>query len=143
MFERHGMDDPLAPFKGCGGSIVRVDEAIDRLAELPHRREAGGFEGPPTQDAEPAFDLVEPTGMSRREMKMHPGMTSEPAVDFRFMRVEVVEDDVQFAIRIVGHDLVHEPEKLAASPTGKVPRFQLTGAHVERRKQRAGAIPRV
>ena len=39
-----------------------------------------------------------------------------PAVVFRFVRIEVVEDDVQLAIGIVGDDDVHEVEKFTAAP---------------------------
>ena len=98
------MDHTLTPFKRCRALVVRGDEAIDRLAQLPHRRETRALQGAPTEDTEPALDLVEPAGARGRVVEMHTGMARQPAVVFRFVRIEVVEDDVQLAIGIVGDD---------------------------------------
>ena len=51
-------------------------------------------------------------------------MTLEPAVVFRLMGVEIVEDDMDGGIRISGGDLIHEVEELDASTAA------LVGSHV-------------
>ena len=44
------------------------------------------------QDREPDLDLIEPGSTGRGEVEMYVGMTLEPAVVFRLMGVEIVED---------------------------------------------------
>ena len=54
--------------------------------------------------------------MGWREVKMNILVPGEPAVAFGLMGAEVVEDDMDFASRLVGDDAVHEVEELDAAP---------------------------
>ena len=74
------MDFGFGSGEGAGGLVVALDEGIDVLPELGHSGEAGALEGLSAEDREPAFDLVEPGGVGRREVKMDVGMARKPAV---------------------------------------------------------------
>ena len=95
------------------------------------------------QDREPDLDLIEPGSTGRREVEMYVGMTLEPAVVFRLMGVEIVEDDMDGCIRISGGDLIHEVEELDASTAALVGSHDFTGRHFERGEQSRGAVPLV
>jgi hypothetical protein len=81
--------------------------------------------------------------MGRDEVKMHVGVTLEPAVVVRLMGVEIVEDDMDGCIRIGGGDLIHEVEELDASTAALVGSHDFTGRHFERGEQSRGAVPLV
>src|ERR1700694_6325933 len=70
---------------------------------------------------------------------MHVRMTLKPAIAFRLVRVEIVEDDVNLAAGMVGDDLIHEVEKL--SPAAVIV-TGLHGAaeHIKSRKERRGSV---
>ncbi len=53
------MDLGLAPFERGGVLVVSDDEAVDGLAHLLGRGEAGALERPAAEDGEPALYLVE------------------------------------------------------------------------------------
>ena len=86
------------------------------------------------EDAEEAFDLVQPRRAGRREVKLHIGMGLEPRFVL-LVGVEVVEHDVDVAIGVIGHDLVHEVEELDTAPPTVVAGPDLAGSHVERGKE--------
>ena len=71
---------------------------------------------------------------------MHVRMTLKPAIAFRLVRVEIVENDVNLAAGMVGDDLIHEVEKL--SPAAAVIVTGLHGAaeHIKSRKERRGSV---
>jgi hypothetical protein len=50
---------------------------------------------------------------------------------------------MDFAVRVIGDEAVHEVEKLDAAATRVVRRPDLAGGDVERGKQRRGAMPPV
>jgi hypothetical protein len=57
--------------------------------------------------------------------------------------VEIIEDDVQLAIREGNNDALHEAEELdSAAPFG-MRGDNLPGAHLQRSKQGRGAVPLV
>ena len=58
------------------------------------------------------------------------------------MSVEIVEDDVQLAIREGNNDALHEAEELDSAPLG-MRADDLPGAHLQRSKQGRGAMPLV
>src|SRR5437870_608971 len=86
---------------------------VDRLSQLHHRGEAGPLQSLAAHDTEPAFDLVEPRGMSGGVMKMNVGMTCPPAIMLGLMGIQVVYDHVQVQIRIGSHQTVHKVQELA------------------------------
>src|SRR5450631_3545786 len=71
---------------------------------------------------------------------MHVGMTLKPAIAFRLVRVEIVEDDVNLAAGMVADDLIHEVEKL--SPAAALVMTGLYGSaeHIKSRKKRRGSV---
>ena len=70
------------------------------------------------KDGKPSLDLVEPRRPRRGEMEVHVWMFLEPAIAL-LMGVEIIEDDVQLAIREGSNHAVHEAEELdTASPLG-------------------------
>ena len=58
------------PLEGRGGFVVGSYESVDRLAHLLGRGEACPAQSAPAQDTEPAFNLIEPTGVRGRELQM-------------------------------------------------------------------------
>jgi hypothetical protein len=96
-----------------GVLIVGGDEGIDLFAQLTWRGEAGIGQGPARQDGEPDFDLIEPRGMGRSEMKMDVLVAGQPAIN------QVVEDDMSFPVGMVSDDAVHEVQEFD-SPTALV-----------------------
>ena len=67
-------------------------------------------------------------------------MAREPAVVFRFVRVEVVQHDMQLLVRVPGDHVVHEVQELAPAPPGVVPRRELPRRDIQCREQRTGAV---
>src|SRR5258706_16027863 len=69
------------------------------------------------------------------------GVAFEPAVIFRLMSVEIVEDDMDLAVPMFGDDPVHEVEELEPAPPFIMPSRDFAARHVEGRKQRGGSVP--
>ena len=82
-----GKDDLLGPLEGMRGAVVRCNERVDALANLLGRGEAAAGQRLPRQDAEPDLHLVEPGGVSGREVKMDVLVSGEPAIVFGLMGV--------------------------------------------------------
>jgi hypothetical protein len=114
------MDGCSGPGERIGAGIVAFDGGIDAISDLLGRGEAGALKGGAAEDREPDLDLVHPGGVGRPEVEAHVGMTRQPAVALRLVGVEVVEHDVDVAIGVIGHDLVHEVEELdTAAPSAR------------------------
>ena len=79
------------------------------------------------------------------KVEAHVGVSLKPSVIARFMRVEIVEDDMDFGgVAVGGHDAVHEVEDSDASSSFLVmigP--DLPGRHIEGREQRGCTVARV
>ncbi len=112
-FDASLVDFGLSPDEGLRVFVVCGDEGVDVLPELGHGGEGCAGEGLGLQDGEPDLDLVEPGGAGGREVKAHLGMALEPILVL-LVGVEVVQDDMEFLIRMSGDDLVHEVEELHA-----------------------------
>ena len=76
-------------------------------------------------------------------MEMNYGMFSQPAIILRFMRVQVIKDDVQFFLRILRHDLIHEVQKLAATAAMIMSDFHHAGSHLKSSEESSSAMPLV
>ena len=72
--------DLFGPLKRYGSLVVFLNEIVDSLAQLLWRGKTSAAQGGADQNAEPAFDHIEPAGVGRGEMKMHVGVTSQPGV---------------------------------------------------------------
>ena len=55
----------------------------------------------------------------------------QPAVDLGFVGVQVIQDDVNFLIRVVHNEFVHKAQKLPSSASLEVTGFDQTGRHVQ------------
>jgi Alpha amylase, C-terminal all-beta domain len=75
--------------------------------------EVGDAERLLTENAEEAFDLVEPRGACRRVVKVDLGVAGKPCLDvWSAVGGRVVEDDVQLLVGVRAYDLLHEAEKV-------------------------------
>src|SRR5450755_4881292 len=83
------MDHGFCPFERCGGLVVRFDELVNRLAQLPWRRETHALERLLAQDAEPTFHLIQPRGIGWGEMQVDFGMALQPPIVFGLVSVQV------------------------------------------------------
>src|SRR6202045_5153210 len=93
-FEAFLVNLGFAPGERPGGLIVAGDKGIDVFPELGDPGKARAVERQSTEDGEPAFDLVEPGGVRRREGEMNVFVARSPAPALGLVGVEVVEDDV-------------------------------------------------
>ena len=125
------MDYRLCPLERSGVRVIRVDEGINGIAKLFGRGETGAAQRRTTQNAKPAFHLVEPRAIGWREVQVNVGMHFEPPVALWFMRVQVVQDDVDLSSRIRGYHVVHEVQELATSATSIMASLHCSGGYVE------------
>lgn len=138
----NGVDHRLGPFEGHRVWIVAGDERVDGLPHLARRGEARAAERSPAQYAKPALDLIEPAGMSRREVEVHGRVLGEPAVVLGLVRVEIVQHDVDLLAGVGRDHLVHEGQELAAAAAVRVLGHRhLAGQHVERSEEGGGPVP--
>ncbi len=135
------MHDCLPPLKWGGLLVMNGDKLIDRLPDLLRRGKAGAPQRLSAQDTEPAFDLVQPGGIGRGVMKTYLRMSSQPAVLFRLVGIQIVEDHVNLTVRMQRHDFIHEIQELAPTPPRVVPRFYFSRQHVQGGKQRRRSVP--
>jgi hypothetical protein len=82
-------DDPLGPFEGVSVAVIGVDERVDLIAQLSGRGKAGAGQGTAGEDREPDFNLVEPRGVGRGEVKMDVLVARQPAIVFGLVGVQI------------------------------------------------------
>lgn len=77
-------------------------------------------------------------------MKMHIRMPRQPSVLLGFVRVQIVQDNVNILLAVDFHDLIHEIQKLPPSPPLELTGFDQTGRDPRARQKawscRAGYI---
>ena len=73
--------------------------------------------------------------MGRGEVEVDVLVAGPPAIALGLVGPQVVEDDVDLLVGIVGDHLVHEVEELGAPPALAVLGLDLTGGDLERREQ--------
>ena len=108
------MHNALGPLKGYWMFITRISESVDGSAYLAGSRGAQAAQYPPGQDAEPHLHLIQPGGMSGCVVEVDQGMAGQPPVMLGLMSAQVVEDHMQFRFGMLGHNPVHEVQKLPA-----------------------------
>ena len=69
--------------------------------------------------------------MGGRVVGMDVWVFRQPAVDLGLVGVQVVQDDVNFLIRVVHYEFVHKAQKLPSSASLEVTGFDQTGRHVQ------------
>ena len=130
----------LGPLERLGVMIVGGDKSVDLVANLARRGKTGAGQGLVGEDRKPDLNLVEPGRMGRDEVKMDVLVTGEPAVVFRLVGVQIVENDVQLAVRVLGDEAVHKVQKFDPPTAPVMAAFDQAGGHVEGGKQGGGAV---
>ena len=85
------------------------------LLQLFDRSERCAVQRLALKDGKPSLDPIEPRRPRRGEMEVDVWMFLEPAIAL-LMGVEIIEDDVQLAMREGGNHAVHEAEELDTAP---------------------------
>lgn len=127
---------PLVP-------VVLLGKALDVGNELAHVSERASTDGLLRNQAKPAFNLIEPTRVGRREMHVVARMLGQPCLDLRMLVCRIVIDD-QMHIEISRYCLVNMPEKrqeFLMSMAWLALCDDLTRCCIERGKQGRGAMP--
>ena len=70
-------------------------------------------------------------------------MVRQPAIIFGFVSIEIVQNDVNVASRVVGDDAVHEVQELDPPTALVMAGLDQPVGHLQRRKQGRGAVPLV
>src|SRR5271166_5764444 len=140
MFHLLLVDFLFSPLEGGGVLIPAGDKGLDRLDQHFDAGEAGSLQCAAAQNAKPAFHLIEPGAACRDEMKMDLGMGFEPAILLGFMRIEIVQHNVNLLVRIFGYQLVHEIQKFASAPAPIMPCMHQPSGYLQGRKERARAM---
>ena len=81
--------------------------------------------------------------MRGREVKVDVRVSGEPAIVLGLVGREVVENNVKLAAGMLGHEFVHERQKLPATLSMSVCREDLAAHHVQRGEERGGPVPLV
>src|SRR3974377_506213 len=81
---------------------------------------------------EPAFNLIEPGDWGGNKVKTHLGMSFEPAVLFGLVSVEIVQDDVEFFVGVLGNQVIHEIQELTPTTAPIMSGMYQPATHVER-----------
>jgi len=76
-------------------------------------------------------------------MKTYIRMASQPPVVLRLVSIQVIEHDVNLAVRISRHNLIHKVQKLAAAAARVVTGHYLTSGDIQGREKRGGSMPLV
>src|SRR6202008_139971 len=140
VFEPPLVDLLLGPGEWRSCLIVGCDECID--VQLLERGEGCAAKRLALEDGKPGLDLIEPGRARWREMEADLRMSLEPAIAL-LMGVEIIEDDVQFAVREGGNHTVQEAEKLDPAAALGMLGNNLPAGDLERGKQGRGAVPPV
>src|SRR6266568_5287095 len=106
-------DLALSPAERFGSLVVPPEESFNGFTQLIFRLEASAVECLALEQAEHDFNLVQPTGRSRREVKLDASLEFPQPVVVSFMRRVVVEDDVEFPVlRMIRQHAIQEGTKV-------------------------------
>src|SRR5215510_10091660 len=91
------------PAKGPSDAVPVTPEAIDATGAIGVGRVAGASQRLPFEDTEPDFDLIQPRGMQRQKLEVHPArLQAEPRANFgSSVNGQVVEDNDQSAALVI------------------------------------------
>src|ERR1039457_4559911 len=94
-------------------AVVSLEEGFNGRAQLILGFEASSVECLALQQAEYDFNLVQPAGRSRSEMKPHSPFERRQPVVVSFVRGVVVKDDMDlFVLRLIGQHAIQEAAKI-------------------------------
>src|SRR5258708_32976986 len=100
-FEALLMDVGFCPGEGFGGVVVSRDEGIDVGLEFGDGIERCAGHRFTGEDGKPDLDLIEPGSMRRGEVEVDVAVTLEPPVLLGLVSAEVVENDMDLAVRVL------------------------------------------
>src|SRR5262245_3788148 len=105
---------PVCPLDGLRRLIVEPDVAHDLPTKILYRSEDASCDDVALKLREPDFNLVEPGGVGRREVKMNVLVVTKELLDAsRFMSGEIVGDDVNlFATGLLYDEVREKGDKL-------------------------------
>src|ERR1700739_974609 len=133
--DSHLMDLRFSPFEGSRLAIIVFDEFVDRLAQLSNAGKVGSLQGLAAQDTKTNRNLIEPGGVGGSEMKMHIGVSSQPAILFGLVAGKIIQNHMNFFIKMSGQDSVQELEEFPAPPASVVAGLNLAAGNVESGKE--------
>ena len=81
--------------------------------------------------------------MGRREVEVNVFVPGQPPIPLGLVGLQVVENDVDLLVWVVGHHLVHEVEELDAAPALGMLGLDRAGRDLEGGEQRGRAAPLV
>ena len=73
-------------------------------------------------------------------MKMHVGVSSQPAILFGLVAGKIIQNHMNFFIKMSGQDSVQELEEFPAPPASVVAGLNLAAGNVESGKEGGGAM---
>ena len=120
----------FSPFEGSRVAIVAFDEFIDGMAQLSDTGKVGSSQGLAAQDTKPNLNLIEPGSVGWSEMKMHIGVSSQPAILFWLVAGKIIQNHMNFLIEMSGQYSVHELEEFPAPPAPVVAGLNLAAGNV-------------
>ena len=83
----------VGPLEGLGSAIVVTDIAHELAGQVLDRGEDPAGNDIALDPGEPVFDLIEPRGVSRCEVKVPTRTTCEPGFDLGMLMGGIVVDD--------------------------------------------------
>ena len=129
-------DLALPPTERLGALVVSSEEGFDGLAQLIFGFEASAVECPALQQTEYDFNLVQPTGGSRREMKPDSPLELRQPVVVSFVGGVIIKDDVDLRVlRLIGQHAIQEATKVFPLLKLRELRLNLASADFEGGKQ--------
>ena len=133
----------VLPLDGASIGGVGVDVAAEFASQVGNRGEDAARDDLAFDLGEPDLDLVKPGRVGGREVKPDSRMLLEELADrLRFMRGEIVEDDVNLLPRRAqGYDLLQKGDELTAGMAGSGFAVDATGGGIQCRIQRERAMP--
>lgn len=140
MFKSTGVNNLFGPFKRLSLLVTSLSEGVYGVADIANGVRIESSKRPLPQDAKPDLHLVEPGGMGRRVMEMDLGMLGRPSVVLGLVGIEIVKNNMEFRVRILGYDLIHKVQEIPAAATSVVGDMDLASCHFERSEQCRGAM---
>jgi hypothetical protein len=131
------------PFKGVSAGFVPLaDVSVKSMGEFVNGTKAGILETFSLQKTEPNFNLVEPGGMGRSEVKLKTLVVSTiPVTSFcTVVSVQIVHHQMNLPRGVCLCDLIQERQKIRLFPGWITPAQHFPSAHIETSKQTGCAM---
>ena len=130
------------PHEGSCLLVVALNELVDPADQFLYAGERTSSYSSPGNDAEPAFDLVDPGGIGGCVVGMVPLVFCNPSFDLGVLVGGVVVDDEVNIERWgnIGINVTQEGEELLVSMASLALSNALTGSDVQSSEERGGAL---